>query len=187
LQAADVDRLFVITGGPGSGKSTLIDALAGHGIAGMPEAGRAIIQEQMAIGGEALPWSDRRTFAELMLSREIRSYRAALKLSGPVVFDRGVPDVAGYLRLCGLSIPLHVHKAAQMFRYHRRVFIAPPWPEIFTQDGQRKQSLEEARATCEAMQETYSELDYELISIPLDSIEKRVRFILSARGLLARY
>jgi predicted ATPase len=72
------DRFFVITGGPGSGKSTLIDALAQRGLGAMPEAGRAIIQDQLAIGGEALPWSDRRAFAELMLGWEMRSYRAAL-------------------------------------------------------------------------------------------------------------
>ena len=73
MEAVNFDRLFVITGGPGSGKSTLIDALAGHGICTMPEAGRAIIRDQVAIGGEALPWSDRRAFAELMLGWEIRS------------------------------------------------------------------------------------------------------------------
>jgi predicted ATPase len=124
MEDISVDRLFVITGGPGSGKSTLIDALAGHGIFSMPEAGRSILQDQVAIGVEALPWSDRRAFAELMLSWEIRSYRAALRRSGQVIFDRGVPDVVGYLRLSGLPIPLHVGRAAQMFRYHRRVFVA---------------------------------------------------------------
>jgi predicted ATPase len=58
----DSNRLFVITGGPGSGKSALVDALLQRGICTMPEAGRAIIQDQVAIGGEALPWSDRRAF-----------------------------------------------------------------------------------------------------------------------------
>lgn len=182
MKAVDFDRLFVITGGPGSGKSTLIDALAGHGISNMPEAGRAIIHDQVTIGGEALPWSDRRAFAELMLSWEIRSYRAALRVSGPVIFDRGVPDVAGYLRLSGLPIPPHVDKAAQMFRYHHRVFIAPPWPEIFTQDRERKQSFEEAQATYEVMIETYSALGYGLISLPLDSVEERVRLVLATIG-----
>ena len=179
MGTADSERLFVITGGPGSGKSTLIDALAERGICSMPEAGRAIIQDQVAIGGDALPWSDRRAFAELMLSWEMRSYRAALRLSGPVIFDRGVPDVLGYLRLSKLSVPPHAEKAAQMFRYHRRVFIAPPWPEIFGQDTERKQSFEEAQATYDVMVKTYLGLGYELIPLPLDSIEQRVRLVLA--------
>lgn len=133
----------------------MINALAGRGISTMPEAGRAIIQDQMAIGGEALPWSDRRAFAELMLSWEMRSYRAALSLSGPVTFDRGVPDVLGYLRLSNLPIPSHVNNASRIFRYHRRVFIAPPWPQIFEIDAERKQSFEEAQATHKIMTETY--------------------------------
>jgi predicted ATPase len=180
MQAVNnVDRLFVITGGPGSGKSTLIDALAEQGISTMPEAGRAIIQDQVAIGGEALPWSDRRAFAELMLAWEMRSYRAALNLRGPVMFDRGVPDVLGYLRLCGLPIPSHVEGAARTFRYHHRVIIAPPWPEIFAADAERKQSFEEAQATYEVMNQTYSALGYDLIPLPLDSIQQRVKFVLA--------
>jgi predicted ATPase len=176
------DRLFIITGGPGSGKSALVDALSQEGIYTMPEAGRVIIQDQVAIGGKALPWSDRRAFADLMLSWELRSYREALRLNGPVIFDRGIPDVLGYLRLSNLSIPAHVERAAQVFRYHRRVFIAPPWAEIFKTDSERKQSFEEARATHEAMVESYSRLGYDLTQLPLDSVQERVRFVLGAIG-----
>jgi predicted ATPase len=182
MEAANFDHLFVITGGPGSGKSTLIDALAARGICTMPEAGRAIIQDQLAIGGEALPWSDRRAFAELMLSWEMRSHRAGLRLRGSVIFDRGVPDVLGYLRLNELSVPSHVERAAGMFRYHRRVFIAPPWPEIFARDAERKQSFEEAEATYEVMIATYAALGYDLVPLPLRSVEERVRFVLAAVG-----
>ncbi len=180
MDTTDSDRLFIITGGPGSGKSTVINALAKRGISTMPEGGRAIIQDQVAIGGNALPWSDRRAFAELMLSWEMRSYRMAMALKGRVIFDRGVPDVLGYLRLSGLSIPAHVERAAQMFRYNRRVFIAPPWREIFQIDAERRQSFEEARATYEAMIESYSDLGYELIQLPLISVEERVNFLLGA-------
>jgi predicted ATPase len=180
--AVNFDRLFVVTGGPGSGKSTLVNALAEHGICSMPEAGRAIIQDQLAIGGQALPWSDRRAYAELMLAWEIRSYRAALGLTGPVIFDRGVPDVLGYLRLSELPIPAHVDQAARIFRYHQRVFIAPPWREIFTTDAERKQSFEEAEITYQVMVETYSTLGYNLVPLPLDSLQERVRFVLAALG-----
>lgn len=62
------DHLQVITGGPGSGKTSLIEALAGEGIRHMPEAGRSIIQDQVDIGGAALPWDDWDAFAALMLA-----------------------------------------------------------------------------------------------------------------------
>ena len=49
------NRFFVITGGPGSGKSTLIAALEAEGFPCSAEAGRAIIRQQAAISGRALP------------------------------------------------------------------------------------------------------------------------------------
>ena len=169
--------MFVITGGPGSGKSTLIAALAAEGMSRMPEAGRAIIQEQLAKGGTALPWSDRLAFAELMLQQDMRFYRAAQKLSGPVTFDRGIPDVVGYLRLIAMPVPPQFGHAARRLRYHRRVLIAPHWREIFTQDEERKQSMQEAEATCRAMFAVYSELGYELVPLPLAPVAERVQFV----------
>jgi len=176
------EKLFVITGGPGSGKSTLIDALAGQGFSTMPEAGRAIIRNQASIGATALPWLDRPAFAELMLSWEMRSYRDALALNRTLVFDRGVPDVAGYLRVCNLSLPDHIKRAMERFRYATRVFIAPPWREIFAPDAERKQSFEEAQKTHDAMAEIYLGLGYELIPLPCASVEARVRLVRSIIG-----
>ena len=57
------DRFYVITGGPGSGKTSLLDALAARGYERSVEAGRALIQQQVAIGGCALPWADRVLFS----------------------------------------------------------------------------------------------------------------------------
>ena len=109
---SDTQRLFVVTGGPGSGKTTLIDALAQAGCARSIEAGRGVIQDQVAIGGPALPWRDPQAFAELMLCWEMRSYHLAQEQAGPVFFDRGVPDVIGYLRMLGLPVPHHMEEAA---------------------------------------------------------------------------
>lgn len=173
-----MNNLYIISGGPGSGKSTLLKALAQHGFPCMPEAGRAIIQHQLSIGGTALPWADRSLFAELMLSWDIRSYYDALELNRPVLFDRGIPDVMGYLRLCNLPVPPHIEKAAHTYRYHQRVFIAPPWQEIFTQDAERKQSFDEAQATYNALSAVYIELGYELLPLPFASVEERIQFVL---------
>ena len=119
------DRFIVITGGPGSGKSTLIASLARAGFAVAPESGRQIIKEQVAAGGSALPWAERRLFADAMLARDIETYRSLETAAGLVFFDRGILDVLGYLTLCGLPVPPHMTAAAAHYRYHRRVFIAP--------------------------------------------------------------
>lgn len=174
----DRDRLVVITGGPGSGKTTLIEALKSAGFRASAEVGRHIIKEQMATGGRALPWVDPPRFAEMMLSCEIQSYRNHAAEPGTVFFDRGVPDVIGYLRLLRLPVPPHMEKAADLFRYNRRVFIAPPWPEIFAQDSERKQTLEEAERTYDAMVGIYAELGYELVEIPRAPVDARRQFIL---------
>jgi predicted ATPase len=176
--AETTERVFVLTGGPGSGKSTLIEALAKAGYPGSVEAGRAIIQDQLAIDGPALPWRDPSAFAELMLCWEMRSYHMAKDQAGLVFFDRGVPDVVGYLRLLCLPIPEHMHNAAKTFRYNRRVFIAPPWPEIFRGDRERKQRFDEAVRTYEAMVTTYRDYGYTLLELPRATIEERVRFML---------
>ncbi|RWE90850.1 MAG: ATPase [Mesorhizobium sp.] len=176
------DHLFVVTGGPGSGKTSLIEALALKGIQHMPEAGRAIIQDQVRIKGNALPWADRSAFAELMLGWELRSHREASAMAGPVLMDRSILDVIGYLSLCGLPIPGYAERAARLFRYNRRVFIAPFWDAIFSQDDERKQDKGEAEATYRIMAETYSRLGYDLVHLPLVSIEERAVFVLEHIG-----
>lgn len=179
-----VHRFFVITGGPGSGKSTLLDKLEQDGFRRSAEAGRGIIQDQIAIGGPALPWKDRMLFAELMLSWEMRSYRLATQdaTAGPVLFDRGVPDIIGYLRLEGLPLPDYLRQAADRFRYNPRVFIAPHWAEIYRHDAERKQDLDTARRTHDAMVAVYSELGYQLDELPRTSVEDRADFVRSRIG-----
>ncbi len=171
------EQLIIVTGGPGAGKTTLLNALARAGFPTAEEVGRAIIKDQVAISGRALPWADPMLYAEMMLSWEIGSYRKRVGGEELCFFDRGIPDVMGYLRLLGLPVPAYMRNAAEMFRYHRRVFIAPPWPEIFMQDEERKQTIEEAAQTCDALAATYAELGYELVEIPRCTVEARLSFV----------
>ena len=81
------DHFFVVTGGPGAGKTSLITELSRRGFHTILESGRAIIREEMARGGDALPWADRMAYAERMLEQDLRAYRTAQTLPGPVIFD----------------------------------------------------------------------------------------------------
>lgn len=76
-------------------------------------------------------------------------------------------------------MPARVHAAAREFRHHRRVFVAPPWPEICANDRERTQSLAEAERTFESMVATYPEYGYELVTLPKSTPEERVRFVRS--------
>ena len=179
------ERLFVVTGGPGAGKTTLLAALAAAGQAVAPEAGRAIIRDQLAIDGPALPWRDRALFAELMLNFDLRSHGEAQGGTAPVFFDRGVPDSIGYLRLCGLPVPEHIDRAARAFRYARIVFVAPPWREIYAQDAERKQDFAEAGRTYEAVTTAYRDHGYDLVELPRADVATRVAFVLARVRSLA--
>jgi len=172
------DRFFALTGGPGAGKTSLIHELASRGYAARAEAGRAIIQ-LAADRGDDHPWRDPRDFALRMLRWDIRSYHEA-EDQGPVFFDRGIPDVAGYLALVGLPMIGEVDRAAQSLRYNRTVFLLPPWRSIYIQDAERRQTFEEAQATSQAMADAYLAYGYDLVSVPKIPLEERVDFILDA-------
>lgn len=175
-------RGFVVTGGPGAGKTTLVEALARAGLRVMPEAGRAVIQDQAAIDGPGRPSIDPPLFAELQLAHDLARHREALNGEGVTVFDRGIIDVIGYLRLIGRQPPAHFIEAARRFRYDRRVFVAPPWMAIYVNDAERIQDFAEAVATHAAVTAAYVEAGYELIDLPLADVQARERFV---RGWIA--
>lgn len=170
---------IIITGGPGSGKSSIIEKLMEKKYHCLPESGRAIIQDQVCIGGHALPWMNKQAFAEMMLCWELRSWHLADNHGGLCFFDRGLPDIEGYLYLCEISIPKHIERAINTFQYAKTVFIASPWRDIYVQDTERKQTFDEAIMTYHAMVDTYKKYHYELIEIPHLPVNERVDFILS--------
>ncbi|MDT0419329.1 AAA family ATPase [Streptomyces sp. DSM 41982] len=166
-----------MTGGPGAGKTTLLDALARRGHPITAEAGRAIIREQRACGGDALPWADRARFAELMVARDAATYAGADRAGPPVFFDRGLPDTIGYLRLEGLSVPPALPRAARALPYHPRVLLAPFWPDIYRLDEERAQTPAVARRTGEMIAAVYEEYGYEVVPLPCVDVAGRVAFV----------
>lgn len=174
-------HFFVITGGPGVGKTTLINELKKRGLVCIPEVAREIIKEQIESKGEALPWGNREAYAELMMKRSVEVYEKALRdhAERMVIFDRGIPDVLGYLDLIQHSIPVEYIFTAQRCLYAKKVFILPPWKEIYETDSERKQTFAEAEATFYALKKAYLNCHYDLLEVPKDTVEKRADFIQS--------
>ena len=175
-----IPPFYVITGGPGSGKTAVLAELARRGHICVPEDARAIIQEQVAAAGSAVPWADAPHFAELLMLRSIETYQRELekKSQMPVYFDRGVGDAFTYVDLIGHTLPVQLYKQAMQCRYRDPVFLAPWWPEIYSTDTERRQSREEAERTEYAAAKTYTALGYCIVRLPLATPSERADFIL---------
>jgi len=171
-------QAIIVTGGPGMGKTSLIEKLGQMGYACIQESGRHIIQAELKSGGNRLPWADRQGFAWEMFYRALADYKRAQANNILTLFDRGLPDVIGYLMLCQLPIPDSTWSAAKTYRYHPQVFIAPPWQAIYVTDNERKQSFQEAEATYKVMANVYTQLGYSLIVIPKTTVDERAQFII---------
>ncbi|HEU0130690.1 MAG TPA: AAA family ATPase [Mycobacteriales bacterium] len=163
----------LLTGGPGGGKTTLVEHLAGRGYATSAEAGRAIIRDQALVGGPLR--ADPVAFAETILTWELRAYREA---SGLTFFDRGVPDVVASYLLLDRPVPDHVLRAAEVCRYAPVAFAAPPWREVYVNDADRTQTWDEAVRTYEACVAAYERCGYELVALPFAPVGERAAFVL---------
>lgn len=172
-------QLYVLTGGPGSGKTSVLEALKTLGHQCSPEVGRAIIQSQMKTGGHALPWDDKLAFRDEMLAQDKRLHQQYSQRGGVVFFDRGIVDTLGYSRLENLTLSTELLESSRAYQYENKVFLFPPWEEIFTNDSERKQDFKEAIATYQIMKQTYHDLGYRCVEVPKVSVEQRVAFILS--------
>lgn len=172
------NHCYVFTGGPGAGKTSVLELLQQQGSIVMPEVARDIIREQMTVNGDALPWKNRLLYKQIMAKRTIASFHIAP--DSICFFDRGIPDVIAYAKLIGAPADDELHQAALHHRYNQKVFLFPPWKEIYTTDAERKQSFAEAFETYHTIKATYLEYNYDLIEVPLLSVAKRVSFIISS-------
>jgi predicted ATPase len=176
-------NLFIVSGGPGSGKTTVLRELARRGFPFVSEVARQIILEQVRDAGTALPWSDREAYTRLMLQRSIESYVAHTPSPQPIFSDRGIPDTLCYARLIGLADVQSIQDACRRYRYAPIVFLAPPWKEIYQTDSERKQDFPEAERTFEKMIEVYRDCGYALSLLPKTAPAARAQFILERFNL----
>jgi len=174
------NNLFIVTGAPGAGKTTLLDLAGKSGFGIGKEAARAVIQSQAAIDGPAVQWRNPSMFAELMLDRDIQSWQSLRGNAGPVLCDRGIPDLVAFGRMLNLPDHGHFHRAATLYRYNSLVFFAPPWPEIFVTDAERTEDLQHAQRIYEPMRDVYEELGYHVVELPKAPVAARLAFVRDA-------
>lgn len=170
-------RLVVISGCSGGGKSTLLDALQARGCDVVPEVGRRLVREELARGGQALPWTDPTAFLHRMVTASLADLDAAACHTGVIFFDRSLIDaLSGLEHRTGEPV---LATLGQTHRYHRQVFFAPSWPEIYVMDAERRHDFAAAQAEERRLRRDYPRAGYTLIDLPKLPVDQRANFVLA--------
>ncbi|HOD10683.1 MAG TPA: ATP-binding protein [Flavobacterium sp.] len=172
-------ELVVITGGPGTGKTTIIDGLIEQGYSCFPEISRQITLEAKKQGIEQLFLEKPLLFSELLLEGRKKQYQSALQDQAEIVFlDRGIPDILAYMHYIGDSYPAFFDQACHEHQYSK-IFVLPPWEEIYESDEARYENFEQATLLFDHLKETYQNYNYQLIEVPTGTVEERIQFIIN--------
>tara|TARA_B110000503_G_scaffold7779_1_gene10595 strand:- start:5747 stop:6286 length:540 start_codon:yes stop_codon:yes gene_type:complete len=175
-----MQQKIVLIGGPGTGKTTIINELVKEGYCCMKEVSRAVILKAKEEGIEQLFLTEPLLFSKMLLEGREKQYKSAAALQANIVFfDRGIPDIHAYLDYVNIKYPPYFVEKSNTYKY-TKIFHFAPWKEIHTTDNERYESFEESVKIDAYLVEAYSELGYHLIQVPFGSAAERTTFILNA-------
>jgi len=173
-----MESFVTISGCSSGGKSTLLAELRRRGFATIDEPGRRIVAEELKRGGRALPWVDGVAFARRAIEVSLADRALAEASAGWVFFDRGLIDAAAALEhLTGEPL---IESVGLVYRYNKRVFLAPPWPEIYVLDQERRHGIVDAVAEYDRLTEVYPSLGYEIHVLPKVTVAERANWLLAS-------
>ena len=170
---------IVITGGPGSGKTTTIKDLNSRGFETISETARELFEELGTDFDDTLDGFLR--FQELITKRQLA--KESQCLDGKIHFlDRGLLDNLAYLR--NEDIENHTYRTKQLKTviqnntdYHEDVFLLNILPSI-EEDGVRDEGYEEAKRIETHIETVYEEHGYTIHRVPVLPVQERSEYIL---------
>lgn len=172
-------KRFVITGGPGTGKTSIINELIQRDYICLEEISRQVTLEARESGIEQLFLTQPLLFSELLLKGRKNQFDQATTYHKNFVFlDRGLPDVLAYMNYIGNEYPDPFTEACKNNIYDR-VFILAPWQEIYISDNERYENFDQAIEIHQHLIITYASFGYDLLDVPFSSVEKRTDYILN--------
>ena len=168
-------KRIAITGAPATGKTTLSAALESLGYPVFHEQAREIIQQSLDEGTDILPWKDLIAFTEVVWQLRNQQYSNAV-LGKINFYDRTNLDAYAYLIKGETQLTKKWSEELEQTHFDA-VFFLPVWPEIHSLDKQRMETLEDCIEVDGYLKQAYREKGYDLIEVPMLSVEERIAFI----------
>lgn len=170
-------KRIVISGGPSSGKTTIINELEKDGHYCFHEISRELIKQAQAQGIDQPFLSNPEQFNIDLLKARIEQFNKASTLKVDSFYDRGVHDIVGYMYYGKQEIPNLFKEACNKSNYDI-VFLLPPWNDIHVLDNERYETFEQAKEVYTCLHKAYADYGYQVIEVPLGSVIERKKFIL---------
>jgi len=175
-----MQKKIVITGGPGTGKTMVIDELIKRSFICKTEISRQVTIKAREDGVDQLFLTQPLLFSELLLEGRVKQFLDADKSEDKLIFfDRGIPDVHSYMDYLKTEYPPKYFDKSDSYRYSQ-VFLMPPWEEIYTSDNERYETYEQSLDIYFHIKKAYVELGYQITEVPHGSITERTEFILNS-------
>jgi predicted ATPase len=167
---------YVLTGGPGSGKTTTIEIIASRGYKTTIEHARHYIQTQLQIGRTVDEVrKNQEEFQMGVLGMQIEQ-EAMLNPMDTVFLDRALPDALAYYYFLDLPVNRKITDALNLYRY-KKVFILECLPLV--QDYARREDDIAQKKIHELLIKVYSDLHFPIMHVPVLPPEERVDYLLN--------
>lgn len=168
-------KKYIITGAPGTGKTTVIRLLE-KDYSCIAESSRQVIKQEQQTGGGGTPWQDITRFSDLVYEAYVRE----LSNNPQALFtDRSLLDLIAYLRVGGKPLSPELCHFPYQEKFQNKVFFAPTWEAIYHKDKQRQQEFAYCLELEKALLKVYTEKGFEIIYLPKDKVSNRVNFVTS--------
>tara|TARA_S200000501_G_C20846890_1_gene753990 strand:+ start:1624 stop:2163 length:540 start_codon:yes stop_codon:yes gene_type:complete len=170
-------KKILITGGPGSGKTTIINELKKRKFECRDEIVRDLTMKGKSNGINQVFLDNPLEFSESLM--KLRLTQFFIKSNNRFIFfDRGVHEIVAYLNFLDFKKTHRFLDLCKNIKYDF-IFILKPWKEVYKQDNCRYESFDESVKIYQEILKVYNILNMETIMIDRNTVEKRTDIILS--------
>lgn len=166
---------YVLTGGPGSGKTTTINLIKDRGYKTTIEHARHYIDTQRQTGRSVEEIRQKQEEFQMGVLKMQLEEEEKLSPSETVFLDRALPDALAYYQFLGLPIPASLKKLVTHYRY-KKVFLLECLP--FVSDYARREDEQAQKQIHQLLEKVYTDLKFNTVRIPVMPPEERVELIL---------